>query len=340
MLTIEYSMEPGNNFLYTVADRLSKEAGKPVYVKDNGLVFPPELAQGRFEYHPLDIGLSMVIIDCLFLEPIQFYRRPMPMNYFQAVSFNLSSISLAIQDRDGAKIHIGDCWEKKIVCSTSENGLGWQAPRNGKIRMLFIHMDKGWTQKKYKIARAPNNIPFVKELKMNLPLQFTLDLDLDLLMCAQDILMTPPPAYMAKLFYKGEVKMLLALVVQRLLKKPAKELKLKYTDIITIMSVVKEIENTFEKPVPSLDEAAQKCLMSQSKFVTLFKSLYNKSYVHFFNEKKMEKAQEFLLQEKDVRDVAKTLGFVNVSHFIKLFKEYYNETPKNYIKMIEVDNNL
>lgn len=340
MLSINYSIEPNRNYLYAVAESFSKKTGKHVSVKDNGLIFPPELGEGRFEYHILDNGLSMAMLDIVFFEEIKFNRASIATDYFYAVSFNLSSISLSMQLQDSDPVNIGDCWENKIFCSSSRKGLAWVAPQNNRIRMVAIYMDKGWVQKKYKIVRASDNIPYIKELKMDIPLQFSLDLDLELLMCVQNVLIMVPPAYMTKLYYKGEAKMLLALIVQRLLKKPAKELKLKYADIISIISVTKEIENAFEKPVPSLEDAAQKSLMSQSKFVTLFKALYNKSYIHFFNEKKMEKAQEILLQEKDVGYTAKMLGFVNVSHFIKLFKEHYKETPKNYIKVIESDNNL
>lgn len=69
--------------------------------------------------------------------------------------------------------------------------------------------------------------------------------------------------------------------------------------------------------------------MSESNFSHSFKKVYGQSPQKYINSSKLEYSLE-LLKNDSVTNVAFELGFENLSHFIKLFKDKYKTTPKQY----------
>lgn len=69
--------------------------------------------------------------------------------------------------------------------------------------------------------------------------------------------------------------------------------------------------------------------MSESNFSHTFKKIYGESPQKYIHNAKLELSVD-LLRNDSVTDVALQLGFDNISHFIKLFKNKYNLTPKQY----------
>lgn len=69
--------------------------------------------------------------------------------------------------------------------------------------------------------------------------------------------------------------------------------------------------------------------MSESNFSHTFKKIYGESPQKYIHNAKLDLSIELLKQES-VTDVALQLGFDNISHFIKLFKNKFELTPKQY----------
>lgn len=70
---------------------------------------------------------------------------------------------------------------------------------------------------------------------------------------------------------------------------------------------------------------------SHGHLVKLFKKLTNKTLTEYFTKNKMDYAC-FLLKNKDlsILDISGIIGYDSLSHFIQIFKKYYNITPKQY----------
>lgn len=336
MIEVEYLLTTSASFLERMAEKLSEGYGEKVTVKNNGLVFPPGLAKGRFEFYDIDPDMSFTLLDCVFYEDIKFQRAPIMINYFHSLSFNLSTISFMVERHDGEVTHIGDSWERKILYSTSEKGLGWTAPKNVRIRMLVLYFTRSWLMKYYKIDALPMHMPHAQELMQDQALQFTLDLDLEILLMVQDILTMQAPEYMARLYYEGCAKALAAMVASRLIDKRDTESKLNYEEVTHLLDIEKALEEKLDQPLPALEDLAQQCHMSKSKFEKLFKAIFGKSITDFFHNIRMQKAAELLRQGWDTGKAANMVGYSNVGNFAKVFKSYYNTTPKSYqVKMKE-----
>ena len=79
---------------------------------------------------------------------------------------------------------------------------------------------------------------------------------------------------------------------------------------------------------PKLEEVAKKVNMSSSTLFRQFKAMYGKSAYEYHVEKKMELAKKMILEDKiSVKEVAKTLGYKQVSPFIESFTKQYGCTP-------------
>ncbi|MFO7887316.1 MAG: AraC family transcriptional regulator [Eubacteriales bacterium] len=83
------------------------------------------------------------------------------------------------------------------------------------------------------------------------------------------------------------------------------------------------------KETITLKDIAQKINMSESNFSQHFKKEMGLSPQKYLNTLKLEESLE-LLQKNKVTEVSFDLGYDSPSHFIRIFKEKYKITPKQY----------
>lgn len=77
--------------------------------------------------------------------------------------------------------------------------------------------------------------------------------------------------------------------------------------------------------------------ISKNYFSTLYKQETGENFVDFIIKEKVNKAKELLVEENlRVYEVAEKLGYLDKSHFSKLFKKVVGVTPQDYKKGIEV----
>ncbi|WP_070000575.1 AraC family transcriptional regulator [Cellulosilyticum sp. I15G10I2] len=83
----------------------------------------------------------------------------------------------------------------------------------------------------------------------------------------------------------------------------------------------------------TIKEIAEHLNMSTSNLIACFKKRMNMTPKEYQNLLKLKTSKE-ALKYKNVTEVCYDLGFENVSYFIKLFKNYYGETPKQFAMRI------
>lgn len=87
------------------------------------------------------------------------------------------------------------------------------------------------------------------------------------------------------------------------------------------------VENNYSSPI-SLEELAYLSGRSLSSFKRDFQQIYNMSPALWIREKRLNKAKELLQSTSmSVSEICYSLGFENVSHFSRIFKEYFGQTP-------------
>lgn len=91
----------------------------------------------------------------------------------------------------------------------------------------------------------------------------------------------------------------------------------------------------------SLSEIAAKCGVSDCYFRRLFRQYSGESPMDFRQRLRIERAKQLLLSDEQytVSEVAQELGFSDVYHFSKTFKNYCGESPKKFIQSFILQQN-
>lgn len=97
---------------------------------------------------------------------------------------------------------------------------------------------------------------------------------------------------------------------------------------IQLLSALSELSAHFEKDLPVAYYAGL-CQMSESNFRRLFREYTGQSPIEYRNALRLNSARIRLQSgEYNVSEAANTVGFSNLSFFIRLYKKKYGYTPK------------
>lgn len=86
------------------------------------------------------------------------------------------------------------------------------------------------------------------------------------------------------------------------------------------------LESNFDRVIP-VEEIAEKCALSPSRFLHLFKEKTGVTYRKVQQWNKASKSFELLFKQS-LTETAHQLGFTDSSHFTKVFKETFGFNPK------------
>lgn len=102
-----------------------------------------------------------------------------------------------------------------------------------------------------------------------------------------------------------------------------------------IQSAVKYMEEQYSEDL-SIEHMAKRFLLSQSYFSYLFKSITGKTFIEYLNGVRISKALELLKNtDKRVLDICYDVGFRNINHFNRMFRQLMGVSPMEYRKREE-----
>lgn len=98
-----------------------------------------------------------------------------------------------------------------------------------------------------------------------------------------------------------------------------------------LVDVIKFIRSNFNKHI-SLSHVAGIACMTKESFCRLFKSRTKKKFSEYLEDFRMAQACEFLIQhsDKSISDIAYDCGYNSSSHFCKIFKDHYGQSPSQF----------
>jgi AraC-like DNA-binding protein len=100
----------------------------------------------------------------------------------------------------------------------------------------------------------------------------------------------------------------------------------------TRKGIAEVIEENFMNPV-SISDLAYLSGRSLSAFKREFQATYNTSPLQWIRNRRLDKAEELLTYSNlSVTDICFTIGFENVAHFSKVFKERFGYPPSTLKK--------
>jgi len=80
----------------------------------------------------------------------------------------------------------------------------------------------------------------------------------------------------------------------------------------------------------SMDTMSDHLNISSSHIYRILRNSYNKTFIEYLTERKLEKACELLRQGIKVKEVADMLGYSSSKYFIHVFKRYKGSPPNQY----------
>ena len=100
---------------------------------------------------------------------------------------------------------------------------------------------------------------------------------------------------------------------------------------ILAQTVRKIIEEKYSDYSLSLDSISQELRYSTSHLSAVFKGAYGETIKDFITQVRLDRACSLLLDsDKKISRIAQEVGYINLGSFVKIFKTYRGETPKNF----------
>ncbi len=94
------------------------------------------------------------------------------------------------------------------------------------------------------------------------------------------------------------------------------------------------LENLQE--TPTIQSLSREVGINQTKLKIGFKNIFDTPIKTWLRHRRLEKAQIMLLKDqKSIKVISETVGYLNQSHFAKQFKTRYGVLPKDYLKQIK-----
>jgi AraC-like DNA-binding protein len=135
-----------------------------------------------------------------------------------------------------------------------------------------------------------------------------------------------------KLFFlRVKAEELICRLLMELEKRDEKRLyDLNIHDIQTMYKVRMQMLEHLDSP-PVINELSAFASMSPTKLKRLFKQIFGNSIFNYYQEFRMKEAAMLLKDGKlSVSEVGYRMGFINLSHFSKVFKAHVGMRPKQY----------
>ena len=96
------------------------------------------------------------------------------------------------------------------------------------------------------------------------------------------------------------------------------------------------VEENIDQPELNVEYLGQQLGLSRVQLYRKIKSLTNYAPNELIRIIRLKRAEQFILNtEKSITEISYDTGFSSPSYFSKCFKDYFNESPTDYIKRIK-----
>lgn len=324
-MIIEFSVDKPQNWLQHVAEQFGIE------LKDNTINFPSHLGEGSLKHYYLSNGIVLNYVRFKFYKEIIFSRKAGEEVSFSPIMFFINNKSFEQNIDDEIKeIHSGSpngiFWPSAQINST------WKVPVHEWFSHLTITINHQWLLK-YCAYNAKNYIHQL--LTSGKPFYIFEEITPKMQHIVSDIVELIENKNLAlsfNLMLESKTTELLAVFIDKLTERPLNEniANLNSSDIEKLFKVrvllLKNLSDT-----PQLKTLSENIGFSESKLQKLFKQVFGKSIYQYALYEKMIMAEKMLKSRRySVSEVGYELGYSNLSHFTKAFKNQFGVTPKTF----------
>jgi AraC-like DNA-binding protein len=310
------------------ANALGATFGLSVPVEGPAMIFPPELASGRLEFYEVNPGFAIGLADCVFHHDMKISQGAVAGSDHYRILFNVGDEAWQMTNHDGSRIQCGNSLADAVLFSTNSMETTAHIASGQRLKVIVLHYHRSWSVQYLLRSNIPIKVSRLQQFVRHEPMQFSASMDLQSYEYIQQMLQVDAPVRVRVRLLEGYAYQLMALFFNNMVSdKSSDGQRLLSEDAMRIIQLKEKIEQQLEEPLISLEKAAGLCLMSRTKFINMFRAMFQKNYGAFFLELKMEKAKLLLQSGRPIADVGYELGYVNISHFIKSFRLHFGITP-------------
>lgn len=235
-----------------------------------------------------------------------------------------------------------DSWDTYLLCSKTEGITKGENEIRLKIKDInetpnwWYAINKAWTTKNLRSDKAKvneltlvfeNGVPVGREISIEIQ-EFTMVYDKSELL-PYLILLLVYYAAMGILFFiklakaKGEVKYVVM---------PIKEIETKGEKCDgKDVEIVSFIGKNYPNPDFKVGDVANHFKLTETEVADILKSYCDKTFRQYLNQIRMEEAKRLLKESKQqISSIAFSVGYNNVQHFNRVFKEYTGVSPTTF----------
>ena len=141
----------------------------------------------------------------------------------------------------------------------------------------------------------------------------------------------------SEIFIQNRVGLLIERFFTRIhdkLNSTVKKFRLSEDEMKRLLQIEQDITRNLSIMPPTIDQCARMASMSSTKLKKNFKNIFGDSIYSYYQKHRMLKAKELMLAKRyTVKQVAKEVGYDNVSNFITAFRKQFNHSPGSLNEM-------
>lgn len=329
MKEVSTIISTNNSALKNLSTALGKCFQTQLKVIGNKLSIPASVGGGEFVFYELEEGLGLLKTHLYFSADLHFTRIGDDSNDYFLIHYNLSPRKTRFDRISNIYREDGETWLSSVrYVSSSGNKTGILFKENQWSTILTIVVHRSWIMQD--IIYYPKRIKekLQEKIFVDAPVDGIDRLDLESIKLVKELLAMDITNEWSKMIMLGSVFKLISVFIKKSLRGDVKNLDFK--EVTRVIDLKEMLERKMNVPWPKIEKAAEICMMSRSKFLRIFKGIFDKTYYDLYREIRMQKAAELLLNGISVSETAENVGFVNKSHFAKEFKGYFFVDPSNY----------
>ena len=327
-MKIEFHIDKLDGFLQSIGNQLG------VDIVNNRFQIPADQGDGCFIQMQLSEDILITCYELLLNEQTTIVRKKSNNDNIIPIIFWLSDSGVK-QALNSINKEIGKGTPNGIFLPANAIETKYTFPKNVLVRNVTVFIHKQWLQEN--INRKDDYLNNVILSSKNYFLFEEISYDMnEALLQIEDALKNNINHTLARINLYANTLRLINLLFDKVLirSKDRQMVNITPRDIQHLFKVKSILLREYIS-IPSTEYLAKQCGMNKRKLQRLFKQVFGKSIYQFAVSVKMSEAKKMLRTKKyTVSEVGFNVGYTNLSHFTEKFKEYYNITPKTFLKKL------
>lgn len=201
-------------------------------------------------------------------------------------------------------------------------------PSHTFFRSIYIAVNQAYLKK----MMADIQHPIINRIaENNEHFAFESNVTVGMVKCANDLINENVNEDLKTLYFKIKCEELLCHLFNKLMERKDDPVSKFHINDIKAVYKIKDYLQSHLDTAPNIANLAKEAAMSEPKLRKLFRQTFGKGVFDYYQSQRMQEAARLLKEKRlSVSEVGYQLGFVNLSHFTKVFEEYIGMKPKKW----------